>query len=388
MSIGGRELFGRPAPLSQLAQPITAAKSIDRERPVPHRSEPVARLDALDGLRAVAVLLVFFDHSTDGLSGGFIGVELFFVISGYLITSLLLRETLANGRPDIRRFCARRALRILPALVVCVLTVFLFAPWIIEEPGSSAWDNAQAALLGYMNLRRADGATGGALGHTWSLSLEEQFYLVWVLVVWTFVASRRQAWLAGAVVLAIVAVCFWRLGLALGGATPERLYNGFSTRVDAILYGCLLAVLPQGDWRGWLARSWPLPVLVLLALLPTVGWDSPLLPRGGFTVIALACTWVLVATLEARGLLKHVLEHRVAVWLGRRSYSFYLWHFPVILGAGAALPRSLDHIWVKLVVTLALAELSYRAVEMPFLRLRHRVVERQPDGRGVTALRD
>ena len=355
----------------------------ERGAHAPGPSGRIGYIPALDGLRALAVLAVFLDHSTDRVPGGFVGVDVFFVISGFLITSLLLREARADGVPSIRRFYMRRALRILPALAVCVALVLLLLPQIIEEPGHSAWSNAEAALLSYMNWWRVEGASGGAIGHLWSLAVEEQFYLVWVLVVWVLAANGRLHWLARVCILGIIAIGLWRLCLAAAGAAPARTYNGFDTRADAILYGCVLAVAPIETWRRRLAQCWIVPMLVLVAMLPTIAWDSPLLPRGGLTLISLAAAWLLVAAINAEGLFKLALEHPVAVWLGKRSYSFYLWHFPVLSGAGLVLPPALDHIPVKFALALALAELSYRLVERPFLRLKDRF---EPKGRAGAVL--
>ena len=217
---------------------------------------PVFRLGyrpALDGLRAVAILLVIAYH--DGLlEGGFVGVDVFFALSGFLITSLLVEEWRERGTIQLGRFYARRALRLAPALSVFVFTVYAATHWLVPSmAGALEGRWALAALLYLTNILTAYGGEYplGLVSICWSLAMEEQFYLLWPLLLRTALRARLS-WRVLALLLgALVFACnVLRLGLARRGGEEAwlRIYFGPDTRADAILVGCLLAVLVA--WRG------------------------------------------------------------------------------------------------------------------------------------------
>ncbi|WP_063836147.1 acyltransferase family protein [Actinacidiphila yeochonensis] len=349
------------------------------------------RVDGIDGLRTFAVMLVIIYHfRPDLLPGGSIGVDIFYTISGFVITRLLIAEYARTGGISLRQFYRRRWLRLVPALlVVCALTAGLtFAP----VPGfRHGWSAALLAAGSLVNIVRA--AQSGAysavtapLGHTWSLGVEEQFYLLWppVLVALLHRFSSRTVLLSAGALAAIPV--FWRFHL-WSDTAAHRIYNGPDTRADQLLAGAVLAILlarlhTASPWRDrlrtWSTRLWA-PAVVLLGLIvwqvPITGrsaWEEPVYTIG-FLVIALL-TVVLLACVELRpdAALNRLLSLTPLVWVGRNlSYGLYLWHYPLMhllsgLGVGRMLFPS------TMLATFILATASYYLVEEPCRRLKSR----------------
>ncbi len=372
------------------ARPVTAP-------PRPHAPAPLTYRPALDGLRAVAVLAVMIEHSgvrrpgsTELLvPGGFLGVDVFFVISGFLITSLLLIEREASGRIDLRRFWRRRARRLLPAVGVMVaVTCTVAAVTDMAFDGATLRGDALAALAYVANWRfvLTDQSYFAAFGlpspfrHLWSLSLEEQWYVFFppAMVGLLAVVRRRTGLLLGVLAAAAVASTAWMAILYTPGRDPSRVYYGTDTRAQALLVGALLAVvmvrLPAFTRR--FARLTPalgcagLGALVVLFL--TMSGERSALYQGGFAVVAVAsvATVAAVALPGARGPVHAVLGLRPAVGVGRMSYGLYLWHWPIFVFmtpdrvglTGAELAAA------RITVTFVVAAVSYVAVEMPIRR--------------------
>jgi peptidoglycan/LPS O-acetylase OafA/YrhL/cytochrome c-type biogenesis protein CcmH/NrfG len=291
---------------------------------------------SLDGLRAIAILMViaYHDHA---LKGGFLGVDVFFVLSGFLITSILLREWASTGSIRLPRFYLRRFLRLAPALCLFVFVVWAVTHWI--QPGlagqlSGRW--AGLALLYISNLAIAFGREYplGEVSICWSLALEEQFYLLWPLSLRTLL---RRGLSRSAVALIIAAFVAGALGLrylllARHPGDPGlwlRVYFGPDTRGDGLLMGCLLALLFRHPPTGGLASATVLGgaagagVLAFLASTREIAdfVAHPLL----FSVSAAAAVLILLGALTP-GLLKRALELPLLVWIGQLSYSLYLWH--------------------------------------------------------------
>jgi peptidoglycan/LPS O-acetylase OafA/YrhL len=336
---------------------------------------------ALDGLRAVAVLAVLLCHTWDRLApGGSVGVDVFFVLSGFLITALLLDEHGVSRAVDLRRFYARRALRLLPALAATValslVLAALFDPRLLPSTGRAA----VAAALDVENWSGGDGG-GGLLAHTWSLSIEEQFYLAWPIVLTALLAlggTRAAVW-ASALGAALVMV--HRVTVVGPLSLPHELSVHWQTdtRADALLIGCTVALLGR---RGAFARVplWAVRgaaasgAVALVAVVVELGRPGALpwstMDRWGYTVTALAGAAVIVA-LVARPVptAVRVLSWRPLVALGRISYGVYLYHFPIV--AGLLNPR-LGEGPVTAVLgaatTLVVATVSYRCLERPLRR--------------------
>jgi peptidoglycan/LPS O-acetylase OafA/YrhL len=349
-----------------------------------------AHLAPLDGLRAIAVAAVMAFHTGAGWAvGGFLGVDVFFVLSGFLITVLLVKEWQRRGTVSLRRFYARRALRLLPA--VALLCAFLL---IVGPVGTGAaarnalWKAVAGTLFYFQNWQQAFHLIPilQLTDHTWSLAIEEQFYLVWpaLLIGAMFLARRRgrhplRAALALALVLAAVSALL-KIVMWSGAGSQARIYYGTDTRADSLLIGAALAIAYAGGWLERARRQLPmLAPVAMLIIIVTFGFahdnSSRLYQDGGLTAFALVCG-VLIGglVLAPAGLLGRVLAVAPLVWLGRISYGLYLWHWPVFRYLHEA---RLGLSWgptqlVRIAVTLAAATISYYLLERPMLRLRHR----------------
>ena len=335
---------------------------------------PMARtrlgyVPAFDGLRGVAILLVISQHYYRFLSGGFIGVDLFFVLSGFLITTLLLEERHTTGTVSLRAFYGRRARRLLPALVALLVAVTVLT----VMPGSGLrgeLGDVAAGLFYVANFVRAFGHAGamgrGPLGHLWSLSEEEQFYLLWPVLLVTLVRVRATR-IAMCLTLGIVALCIWRVLLATqGGATPARLMFAPDTRADPLLVGCLIAVLrTSGNIPTWFRQhagvlgAFGFAGCAYLAATLT-GYRISTYTYG-LPASELSAGLLIFACVEARsGIATRLLGFRPLVWLGGISYALYLWHLFV-------------HVFVSdptiaVAVAILVAWLSTRYLEKPFRR--------------------
>lgn len=377
--------FGRPSQLicgrrvtssASLAVPILRA----RTRMTTDIGSILQRrhLPALDGLRAVLVLLVVLYHAGLPLPGD-LGVTGFFVLSGFLITWLLIREHEHSGSISLRGFYLRRSLRIFPAYFLFVGASVAADAVLGGLAGRWAPLDLMAALTYTVNYRNAFLGHDHPIAHAWSLAVEEQFYLVWPLLFMLFHRRVKVVkWLSAAIAAAIV----WRAVLYVGfGASSHYIYNAFDTRFDALAIGCLLAYVCQdGQFQrvsAAFAARWyfPLPVILLL-YTSRVAFDGHWHYTAGFAADAALIGVLLVQLMQLsdRGPWRW-LNSRLAVRLGTISYPIYLWH---LLGLGSA-----DNIlggrggWAAqlvlgLVVTLVLAVSSYNFVEKPFLRLKGR----------------
>lgn len=380
------------------------------------RPELLTYMPSLDGIRALSVLAVIIYHANKmWLPGGFLGVEVFFVISGYLITLLLLAESEKNGSISLKEFWWRRARRLLPALWVVVLGVVVFAALFQREMLGTLRGDVVAALLYGFNWFQIWVGTSYftsfefvPLRHLWSLAVEEQFYLIWpvVMLIVAKFGKRRLPIVSAvffglAVVLAIYTALVYQPGTISNiGDTPNQfmslfgqpvsridfLFLGTLTRSSGLLLGAALAIW----WRPWLLQNSRaganklfdfigLGGLAALALMMwrfqtviegtdegTVGYDF--LFRGGFILTDLASLAVIAAAVHPSSkILARSLSNPVLVWLGRRSYGFYLFHWPVFQFYRRFAGKGLTpYEFVVLVLfALALTELSYRYIETP-----------------------
>lgn len=369
-------------------------------------------MPGLDGLRAIAVLAVLLYHA--GLAwipGGFLGVEVFFVISGYLITSLLLAEWRERGRIDLKAFWLGRARRLLPALYLVLVVTLVFAVLFLPEEVAGLRSDALAAfgyvtnwylVFGQESYFEAVGRPS-LLKHLWSLAVEEQFYLLWPLLFTAgMVLFRRRVLLA--VIAGAVASTLLMATLYQPGVDPSRIYYGSDTRATGLLIGAALAFLltsgrsrmPEGvDRRAGVrstlrrtrcrARSRPrwtlalLPDVLGLAALGALvyfflsfGEFDPILYQGGLAMVGLVSAALIAAIVQPHGRLSGWLfGRRPLCWVGLRSYGIYLWHWPIFMVTRPQLDvpiEGLPLLAARLALTVVLAEISYRYVETPIRR--------------------
>jgi peptidoglycan/LPS O-acetylase OafA/YrhL len=296
------------------------------------------RLAGLDGMRAFAVLAVFAYHLTNLAPGGWAGVDVFFVLSGYLITGLLIREYRRTSRLDLLGFWGRRGIRLLPALLVTIAMV-LAVGWWRAGPGGvrDLWIGAISVLAYVANFRAIHPASMPLFAHLWSLSLEEQFYLTWPLVLWLalrrgFTFGRIAGWLlfAAGLVTANALVQYQR------GALPTRVADMPDTHSAGLLLGSALALFLAGHRLSerhrrpvQLAAATIAGAMVVFFALAGVG--NGLAFAWGYPVVAAATVVLLIERVSFPSqLLDRVFEARWAVWIGQRSYEIYLVHLPIL----------------------------------------------------------
>ncbi|CAN5658535.1 peptidoglycan O-acetyltransferase OatA [soil metagenome] len=369
-------------------------------------------LPGLDGMRALAVIAVLLYHA--GLSwvpGGFLGVEVFFVISGYLITALLLAEWREKGSIDLKAFWLRRARRLLPALYLLIVGMLTFAVIFLPEEVARLRDDVVAAVVYVTNWLlifsqesyfEAAGRPS-LLQHLWSLAVEEQFYIIWPLLLTAgLMYLPRRYWmptvLGGAVVSAVLMAILYQ-----PDADPSRIYYGTDTRAAGLLFGAALAFVwaPElirvgsrydlNDQHRPLKRArrhvrhrlgWTMPRLLDMVGLVALGmliWFClsldefrPFIYRGGFALVAVVTTLLILIVVHPRAQVgAGVLGWGPLRWVGLRSYSIYLWHWPVFMVTRPQLDVPIEGIplfILRMVATIVLADLSYRFVEVPIRR--------------------
>ena len=336
----------------------------------------------LDGVRGVAILLVFTYHLfARQLPGAFLGVDIFFVLSGFLITCLLVEEWRGAGRIGLKNFYARRALRLLPALLLWVSFFAACAPFLDSGTAHGIYYGIAGSLSYVLNwLMAFKFPPDSPLAISWSLAIEEQFYLIFPPALG--LALRRglkTRTIVAALALVVVTVEVHRALLWRAGAEVRRVYYATDARADALMVGCMLGVLvacdllPRAAWLRRLARASAVAAVLSLAyLVQRVSWRSPHLYEGGLTVISVGIASALGALLlYPSPLALGVLRFPPLVWFGRISYGLYLWHYPVIsiLGAGYG-SRSRAAKLLAAALSILAAALSYHLVERRFLHLK------------------
>ncbi len=367
----------------------------------------------LDGLRALAVIAVLLYHADlPWIPGGFLGVEIFFVISGYLITSLLLSEWRQRGRIDLKTFWLRRARRLFPALYVLLVVTLAFA--VVFLPGEVARlrGDVLAAfgyvtnwylIFGHQSYFESVGRPS-LLQHLWSLAVEEQFYLIWppilafgLAVGATRMRRRRVLTIAltGALASAVAMALLYKPGV-----DPSRIYYGTDTRATGLLIGAALAFLwsPGDKYRPAEARHHRFKLPIRGRFMRRWGWTAPLLLdvvglaalgglvwfclhlgefdsflyRGGLALVALTTAVTIMAAVHPyTSIGSRLLGSAPLRWIGLRSYSIYLWHWPVFMVTRPELDvplKGLPLLALRLSVTIVLAHLSYRYIETPVRR--------------------
>ena len=356
-----------------------------------------SRNGALDGLRGLAVIAVMAYHVVpDPFTGGWLGVDIFFVLSGFLICAMLLREQERNAAIDYKRFLVRRARRLVPGLILMLLAI-LTAANIYESAGrrKDVAIDVMSSLFQVSNWRLilanesyfAKVSVPSPIRHTWSLGVQEQFYFIFPLLL-IFLFARARNWKTIIIVFsAIGALSFWRmLDLYVPGTDPSRVYFGTDTRLVELLVGVIGAIWlhqrtrraadgpsagPRGwnrsaeSFIGWLGLG---SLLVIVYWMFTVNEFSPWLFQGGLLVIGLLTLFMIVAaTSPLPNIMTKLLANKPLMVVGDQSYSLYIWHWPIIVYLIWIMPDADE--WKRqvaaVVLTIVISTLSHRLVERP-----------------------
>jgi peptidoglycan/LPS O-acetylase OafA/YrhL len=345
-----------------------------------------ARIAPLDGIRGLALAAVLAYHVAPAtVRGGFLGVDIFFVLSGFLLTSLLLEENTNTGQMDRRAYAVRRIRRILPAMAVLLIVLAVAVPIVAPDDTQRLRPDVIWSMLGLTNWHLVLDGTSyfNHLGrppfvrHLWSVAIEIQFYVACpFLVAW--LARRRRNVAVAALCTGIIASAA-AMALLYTSPDPSRAYFGTDARVGALLVGVLVAVLTSESRVTGGLPAWPhrlraplaiAPLVVLAALVAAADERSRLLYPAGFLATQVATALVILTALRP-GPLAAVLGWAPLRWLGQRSYGIYLWSWPAVMITHPGIDRP----WypplavsAAVAASLALGELSYRFVELPWMR--------------------
>lgn len=355
-----------------------------------------AHVVGLDGIRGVAVLLVFISHFHWILSpdpfltkvtpwhfinrtfeAGFMGVDIFFVLSGFLITSLLLKDRSTNQTDLFKRFYRRRALRLLPALYALLIADFFVSRW-ENFPGDIQWRTTWHAILflNNWNIVNNFGEAQNDLGHLWSLGIEEQFYLIWPLTIWLLAKLKIPSKMMIPLILfASLVVMVHRTSLWNDGTSWIILYIRTDTRLDSLLIGAMFAYV----YRHFQVPSKILNSVATLSLMGLVYIKyvldkSPFIFEMGWTIIALLAGFIILSVAEGVFFVQKVFTWRPLTMIGKVSYGLYLWHMPIFLLFGRHVtsgPRPL-RLLIGIVIASVVTSLSWFFIEKPFLNLKNR----------------
>ncbi|MFC5649296.1 acyltransferase family protein [Paenibacillus solisilvae] len=345
-------------------------------------------MPGLDGLRAIAVFAVIAYHlGLKSVPGGLLGVGIFFVLSGYLITDILLKQQSQHKRLDLRTFWVRRARRLLPAMMIMITVVSL---WLLisdtarlvslkGDIGSALLYTSNWYLIFHHVSYFESFGPPSPFGHLWSLAVEEQFYLVWPLLL---IAALRIFPQRGKLALWMIGAASVSAGLMAvlyePGTDPSRVYYGTDTRAFALLIGAALAVV----WPSWklsvnrissrgritLDAVGTAGLIVVLLMIGKTGEYDSFLYRGGMVLLAIAAAMVVAAMAHPASRLARLIGSKPLQWFGVRSYGIYLYHYPVIVLTTPMAEAGEFHpvrAMIQVVLTILIAELSWRFVEEP-----------------------
>jgi len=339
-----------------------------------------SHIPALDGLRGLAILLVIIHHQLIPLplNGGFLGVDLFFVLSGFLITSLLLKEFDATESISLTKFYARRVLRLAPALLLYLL-VSLVVIYSLHPNEFVREVKLVGLSLAYLTNWRMALGWDYSLDPTaiiWSLSIEEQFYLLWPPILLLALTARiNKNHLATALILLVVGIALHRAALWSSGAELNRMYYGTDTRADAPLLGCVVAILSTNQIGARVKAVLNIGALVaavaLTVLVVTTSFTDAFLYRGGYTLVAIGAgllTWSIAD--QGENFLARVLSWTPLRWFGTISYGLYLWHWLILRTASFYYLVGKWDSWARLCCALLVAAASYYFFELRIMRLK------------------
>lgn len=321
-------------------------------------------------MRAVAVTLVMLMHNGWAAPNGRIGVDVFFVLSGFLITSVLRSEHERTGGISLSTFYWRRFLRLTPAFALLLLVYAAYACfWSGNWRGQVLAMVYAASYVMNWNMIYEWGPTG-LLTNTWSLAIEEQFYVLWAPMLLALLRYCRQRFVLAVVAALFSASALLHIELALHAPNDYRAYLGLDTRADGLLLGSLLALLGPGIVPRAAVAAWPLPAIFLgYIALSYPAEIGPFMDKGGNLLVSLAAAWLIAVIVRA----PHagpamVLRVKPLVFVGSLSYSLYLWHWPLL-----AFMREVDshRPWLATAAAFAFSLVSYFMVERPAARLKN-----------------
>lgn len=418
--------------------PVNKGARTDSAAKEPAPTRPKSRyIPALDGLRTLAVVAVVLYHlNLTWAQGGLLGVTIFFVLSGYLITRLLLNEIAKTGRIDLKSFWIRRIRRLFPAVVTVVVVTCALCTIFNHVMLTKMRPDILPSLLFFNNWWQImqDVSYFNALGdpspltHFWSLAIEEQFYLIWPPLLFAMVSMHVSKPNTRRVVLGLAAVSAVAMMVLYNPATdPSRVYYGTDTRVFSLLLGAWMAFIPDRDLAparlvrhlgldrlagaakhgksksdtaeaattkpSELARFWSSPASIdlmgvvglvgLAAMVALTNGYTAFQYRGGTLLCSILTLMVIAACVQPQGMVARALAAEPLVWIGKRSYSIYLWHYPLLLLMNPVANINDTPWWhyiLQVLLVVAVAECSYRFIETPF--------RKGAFGRTVSELRD
>jgi len=342
----------------------------------------MSRRPALDGLRAFAVLAVMAFHTSPAAHGGFLGVDVFFVISGYLITTLLLREWGRTGGVDLRLFYLKRSLRLFPALLfMLAIAIPLALTTLKNTMGMPDWVAIGSVVFYVANWANVFVDAGiGPMTHTWSLSIEEQFYLIWpLLLIALLVRGRRPPVRTLAALIVVVAVARWVCWDITHGSW---LYYATTSHSDGLLLGALLAIVlarrpadaPIPNWSQPAAWVGLVGLAALMATLHING--NATFHYGLFLSAAFSTLVVQYLAVSTDGVMVRVLSLRPLTTIGMVSYGLYLYHFPIFMAVQHQNYPHLKQHALEISLTVVVTTFSWFVVEKPALRLKDRLAPR------------
>jgi len=322
---------------------------------------------SLDGLRAIAVLLVVLFHAKiPGVPGGFIGVDVFFVLSGFLITTILRAELTKTGRIQIFAFYWNRILRLYPPLILMLIAWFFLMP--IHLPDLDRVRNGAIALFYLSDYALAFGSLKGHLGHTWSLAVEEHFYMIWPFVLILTRTFEDKKFVIFCICLFTVATA-WRVADFTLFESWSRTYHRFDTRLAGLTLGSAVAAWPGPNREGGSGIAAIVALTMILVASTLLQWGSLQSISIGMFLVHIASASLILSLRNAQGITSQILATKGLVYIGLLSYSIYLWHFPIskvllkFYSSGTTLALVLP-------ITIIISALSFELMEKPLRKYR------------------
>lgn len=341
----------------------------------------------IDGLRALAVIMVLAYHlKMPFAKSGLLGVTVFFVISGYLITGILINEIEESGGVDLKNFWLRRIRRLLPAVLSMAVVMIFVSAVVNRVVFTKGCNDLLSAVFGYNNwwqiFRKVsyfeNAGAPSPFTHCWSLAIETQFYLIYpiLLILLSKARNRGKVFAAVTAVLAMISVVLMGVLYSPDG-DPSRVYYGTDTRAFSLLIGALAAIqkeyhIIKVKLRGKLwAVIGSISVLILIGMMMLISSYSSFLYYGGQAIVSVLAAFVVYAVTVSRSLLNIILGSSILKWIGDRSYSIYLWHYPIIVLMSGGKRATWWIVILEVVLSVGFAELSYRFIETP---VRHGII--------------